>query len=413
MSRVWKFGLPAFAAALLAGCISNAPKEQEVLDPFEGYSTEEILTTGDQAFSAEEYDRALFLYKQALDVEETAETWYSVGVTKVRLDDDNSARQAFLNALELDPEHAPSHEEIGLLYISFGQPEAAVSHLTKATQLDENRWRAYNALGVIADVDGRHADAATMYMAALKANPDSAMLMNNIGYSFYLAGNLQESTHWFDRAIQVDPNYAPAVKNLALLYARQGWYDEAVNTFKKVMDEPQAYNDAGYFAMRNGDLEEASKLLTKAIRLSPIYYELAHQNLAEVRIRLESNTARNDMAALAGTGLTQIIFPDSRDKKYRKVMPQALNLRAEPDTESEIVAYLKTGDMVEIIVSQPGWAFVSFTRNGNIMSGWVNDRFLASTPGIQPTTPQADGMAGSDIVPAPAASSPELPAQTE
>ena len=35
------------------------------------------------------------------------------------------------------------------------------------------------------------------------------------------------------------------------------------------------------------------------------------------------------------------------------------------------------GDKVEIIMSQPGWAFVSYTApSGNTITGWVNSRFL-------------------------------------
>lgn len=370
----------AVCLVVIAGCASNPPETSQIENPFEGYSTEEILRTGDQAFAAQEYDRAIFVYSQALEIEETAEIWYRLGVTKIRLDDEMFAWRAFSSAIELDPEHAPSYEELGLLSIKFGEPDAATRYLNKAVELDNTRWRSYNALGVIADVEKRYDDAVALYKRALEANPESAMLMSNIGYSYYLAGNLQEATNWYDSAIQAKPDYEPALKNLALLYARQGWYDDAVDTFRKVVDEPQAYNDTGYIAMRNGDLEEAATLLAEAIRLSPRYYELAHENLDSVRRQMSRRSTRetNEQESLAaGTNMTQIVFPETRDAQYRKVMPQALNVRAAPSTDAEIVNYLRTGNKVEIIMSQPGWAFVSYTApSGSTITGWVNSRFL-------------------------------------
>jgi Flp pilus assembly protein TadD len=380
LSRLLRLALVAAALLVLAGCVTSGGTSKEATNPFEGYSTDEILMTGDIALRSGEYDRALFLYMQAIEIEETADTWHRVGVTKIRLDDDIFAWKSFSKAVELDPEHSQSFEELGLLAMAFGQPEQAAEFLQKAIDLDKDnkRWRSHNALGVMADVDKRYDDAVAHYKTALDIKNNSAMLMNNIGYSYYLAGNLQEATFWFDEAFQAQRDYEPAIKNLALLYAREGWYEDAAKTFKKVMSEPKAYNDTGYIAMRNGDLYEAAELLTRAIRLSPSYYKLAYENLAQVeeelKRRAESGDSKN---ALAGDNVSEIIFPDNHETKIRKVMPQVLNVRAEPSADSEIVNYLKTGNQVEVIVSQPGWAFISYqTRSGGTVKGWVSTRFL-------------------------------------
>jgi Flp pilus assembly protein TadD len=46
-----------------------------------------------------------------------------------------------------------------------------------------------------------------------------------------------------------------------------------------------ATNDVGYIAMVSGDYAYAELLFAEAIRLSPVYYETANQNLAELRRR--------------------------------------------------------------------------------------------------------------------------------
>ncbi|MEJ2138180.1 MAG: tetratricopeptide repeat protein [Gammaproteobacteria bacterium] len=361
-----------------SGCAtSQASKPAE--DPFAAYSIDEIMAAGDKALAANEPERAVFIYMQALEIEQNAETWYRIGIGKARLGDKAYAWQALKKAVELDPEHEKSHQELGLIYMAMGQPEQAEIHLKKATELDETLWRAWNGLGVIADVAKRYPEAVENYTAGLIGAPNSALLMNNIGYSYYLAGDLQEASRWFGRAILAQPNYAPAVKNLALLYARQGWYEEAVKTFAKVVTPAQANNDVGYIAMRNSDYEEASEMLTAAIRLSPTYYEKAHENLDALKKAIKEERNKDKKAAII-KDTSEVVFPDGKDVEFKSVAPRALNVRAAPDSDSEIVNYLKAGDEVQVIMTLPGWAFVNYRPGtgvrGKEMTGWVNSNYL-------------------------------------
>lgn len=273
----------ALLAMALAGCATSRAGKPEASSPFASASLEQILQAGDDALRQNQPERAVFIYMQALEIEQTAETWYRIGVGKGRLGDKAYAWKAQHKAVELDPNHAGAHEELGMLYMGSGQRVEARNHLQRATELDAGRWRAYNTLGVLADIDKQYATAVNNYQLALAANPDSSMLMNNIGYSYYLAGDLQQASHWMQKAIAATPDYEPAIKNMALLYARRGWYDQAITAFSRVVDPAQAYNDTGYIAMRNGDYDTAEKLLSEAIRMSPRYYPKANENLQQLR----------------------------------------------------------------------------------------------------------------------------------
>jgi Flp pilus assembly protein TadD len=266
-------------AMVTTGCVSNQPKKNDGGDIFAAYSVDEILEAGNESFDNQEFERAVFIYMQALEIEQNAETWYRIGLGKSRLGDKAYAWQALKKSIELDPNHALSLQELGLINLAIGEPAQAELHLARATEIDPTLWRAWNARGVIADIDHRYEEAVLYYQSGLIGTPNSSLLMNNIGYSYYLAGNLQEATRWFGRAIMTTPDYEPAIKNLGLLYARQGWYDEAVKTFSKVVEKRQAYNDTGYLALRNGDIGRASELISEAIRLSPRYFEKAYENL--------------------------------------------------------------------------------------------------------------------------------------
>ncbi len=403
-------GIAAVTAVLSACATSQASKTEET-DPFAGIDIAKIVAAGDNSLRQGEFDRALFIYMQALEVEESADNWYRVGLAKQRLDDTTFAWNAFNNALKLDPDHVQTHGELGLLYLSMGQPDQAEKHLQRAVDLDPKRWRAHNALGVIADVDKQYGKAIGHYKAALEHYPDSAMLMNNIGYSYYLTGNLQEATKWLDAAVQAQPGYSLAIRNLALLYARQGWYTEAVETFFKVTDKPKAYNDVGYIALRNGDFDEASTLLTEAIRLSPTYYEIAYKNLEQLEEAIKAEGLRDEREQLADN-ISEVVFAEDHETQKLTVMPQALNVRSAPSADSEIIDYLKTGDAVEVIVKKESWAFVSYRPKGVIrdLTGWVRIRYLSNAAAKANAAPPAPVTLPKELPAAPQADAVEMPA---
>jgi Flp pilus assembly protein TadD len=116
-------------------------------------------------------------------------------------------------------------------------------------------------------------------------NENSANVLSNIGYSYYLTGELTAAESYFRKAISADSQFKRAWTNLGLVYVRKGQYSRAVKTFKQVMKEFEAYNDLGYFLMLDGRLEEAEYFFQKAIDMSPSYFEKAYSNLEQVQIK--------------------------------------------------------------------------------------------------------------------------------
>lgn len=381
---------------LLPGCSSGpsrAAKDdvdpQELLAAFEGLEPEEIVRAGDAAAANGEADRALFIYNQALLLDEAAATWYRVGQVYWQLGQKSQAWRAFANALQIDPDYAPAHEEIGLLHLAMKQQEPARAHLNRAIELDPASWRAHNALGVLADVQKNYIGAIAHYNAALEANPSSAMLLNNLGYSHYLAGNLTEAEAHLRIAVGIDPDYQPAVANLGLSHARRGDYEEAVEILRRVVEKSQAYNDVGFIAYHNGDLEDAAWLLTEAIRVSPTYYEIARQNLRRVRQAMAEGTDQpaTDTVRVPppGEAVSKAEAISSTQMEIRSVTAYELNVRTAASPEAPVVFTLRRGQEVEVSYEVNGWAFVEFWRQGDDgrQAGWVNVRYLqaqASSP---------------------------------
>jgi Flp pilus assembly protein TadD len=272
--------LPALLILVAAGCAS-APRPDAGVDArSDGY--EEMLAAGDSAARQGDFRAALVLYDQALDAKESAEVWFRLGAAHQQLGQTDAAAHAFGRVVALDPTDAAGYEAAGLIHLREGRIEQAKPLLRRAVELDETRWQAHNGLGVLADIEQATSEAVAYYQAALAVRPGSAMLLNNIGYSNYLAGNYAAAIRHFELALTYD-TYEPAILNLGLVYARQGLYGLAVDTLTRVMDRSQACNDVGFIALNNGHYQTAQELLQEAIRLSPVHYETAQRNLALAR----------------------------------------------------------------------------------------------------------------------------------
>ena len=109
----------AIVAAQMSACATSQAKksEESVNDLFASYSIAEIVEAGDEALRKREYNRAVFIYMQALQIEESADNLYRVGLAKIKVNDNGFAWNVFRRALELEPDHVATHEEIGILYM--------------------------------------------------------------------------------------------------------------------------------------------------------------------------------------------------------------------------------------------------------------------------------------------------------
>lgn len=242
-------------------------------------SQDEALLKANNAYRSGEVDKALFFYVRALQFNtENVELLALIGDIHLQRKDLARAKLAHSRALEVDPEYAASLEALGLIQLSEGNEADALTALAKATEIDDGRWRAHNALGVFLDRSGDYSAAQRHYDSALARNPGSGQVLNNRGYSKYLAGDFAGATLDLYTAASAN-GFDMAWGNLGLVYASQGMYDDAITAYREIMSDANVYNNVGQVAIDNGDLNLARYYLDEAIRLSPVYFPQAQRNL--------------------------------------------------------------------------------------------------------------------------------------
>ncbi len=298
----------AALALLLGGCASTA-QQQAGSDPYASLgnggssveygtafpvaSPEEAYRNGNAALRAGDPDRALFEYLRGLRMEKRpkADPLYSIGIIHHGRGNHDLAEKAYRWALEIDANHLGASTALGVALLEQRDFEGARQHLEPLVARGKAPWQAYNALGVIADMSGEHGQAQGHFEKALEIAPGTPRVLNNLGYSRYLAGDWPGARQALRRAVSANPNYELAWRNLGLVYAREGDHETAIEAVARNGDRAKAYNDIGYISMLEGRYQDAMGFFHEAMRLSPAYYLTASENARNLDSLLRRNGA--------------------------------------------------------------------------------------------------------------------------
>lgn len=251
---------------------STSPTAKTASDPA-------VLTAADATREAGRCAEAQQIYQRLLiTAPDMAGARYGAAECALALGRPDGALTLF-DGLVADSEfHARALQGKGLAQFALGQRDPAGQSLREATAADATLWRAWNGLGDLADQNHKPKDAAALYAKALALHPNSAMIINNVGYSLLESGNYAEAIVEFRKALAVEPNNLTVQTNLRLALAASGDYDAALRS-APLEQMPNLLNDVGYIALRRGDYAAAERYLTGAMDASGSYSAVAAKNL--------------------------------------------------------------------------------------------------------------------------------------
>ena len=196
-----------------------------------------------------------------------------------------------LRPIAADPVEGPKALECeGIALSVTGNSEAAFAALKAATAADKTMWRAWNGLGREYDLRHDWKESKAAYAEALAApGANTAIVLNNLGYSYLLQNEPDQAIPDLVSALAKDPGLAAARTNLRIAIAVQGHYDRAAVTGSGD-DRAAVLNNVGLAAAVRGDYTEAKKLLQEAIDAKGANYDRAADNL-QLAKNLEARAA--------------------------------------------------------------------------------------------------------------------------
>lgn len=160
-----------------------------------------------------------------------------------------------LRRVEVEPDSASAHRELGFCYWKTGKLDDAMREITRAINLEPNNAFHYNDLGLICFEMRLLAEAQGAFQEVLRLNPKSVMAFTHLGLLANLAGLTGLAVSFLHRALAVDPNCSAALNNLALFLREQGEQVECRQRYKEAMalKPDNAIVLSGYLLSLNDD----------------------------------------------------------------------------------------------------------------------------------------------------------------
>ena len=154
--------------------------------------------------------------------------------------------------------------------------------LWHALEVTENNYLAHRNLGFAFYLNGQMDEALSQFQKAVLLEPDAPEAYDHLGITFNRKGQLGEAIRQFREALRLDPNYADAHYNLGVAFYQQGRTNDAIRQFQEAIRlkpaHAEAHHNLGVTLGLNGQTDEAIRQFQEALRLKPDYAD-ARKNL--------------------------------------------------------------------------------------------------------------------------------------
>ena len=186
----------------------------------------------------------------------------------------DSAVQIYSDLLKANPNSPDLLLRLGETQRRKGDVNTSIETFKKASIAAPGNAKALLELGVLLDGTGRRDQAKPVYEQVLKIEPDNAVALNNLAFIKADEGvDLDQALTMAQRARQKMPNAYNIKDTLGWIYTKKNLSDDAVRTFKELIDaEPANASFRYHYGMallQKGDRPSAKRELESALRNNP------------------------------------------------------------------------------------------------------------------------------------------------
>lgn len=207
---------PEAAAQLFSQALSHAPNDLLILQDY--------LLTLVQTKQPQQADRVLgqYLTNDSRD----PNLWRLAGRFYLAQQKTDQAEKAFRKAVDLAPDLALVHYELGQLYFGERKFSAAESAFRMALKKEETNSAVHTALGLVLAVRGQMAEANEHYRRAVQLDATNAVAANNLAANLTERRDLDDALAFALSALHQAPTN-PAIKDTLgwIYYKKQRFVD--------------------------------------------------------------------------------------------------------------------------------------------------------------------------------------------
>jgi tetratricopeptide (TPR) repeat protein len=154
-----------------------------------------------------------------------------------------AAAQAFLKAIEAEPQDYGAHFNLALAYSMLGKDAEGIAEYRKTLELKPGLYEAELNAGILLLRQKNPADALPLLAHAVEQKPNEFRPVSYLAEAQLDTGALETAEAGYRRALELDPKSAPAELGLAQALARQQKLAEAAPHFEQAAHLDPRYHD--------------------------------------------------------------------------------------------------------------------------------------------------------------------------
>jgi tetratricopeptide (TPR) repeat protein len=251
----------------------------------------ENVALGDAAWQAQDLDRAIYYYVQAMgESPHDAATLAKMGAIEDGRGNAALAETAFEMAHSADPKEPRIAERLARLYLQRGNVDGAAQIYTQVLALDAHRTRALDGMGEVYLARSDYVQSIGYFDQALAAEkPDRSAVLTHRGRAKLRLNDLTGAEADLRAALTISPR-EDTWRYLGDLQVLRGDTGAALDSLLNVMDTAQAFNEMGVVFMSLKNYSDAQEYFSKAIEASAVWFDEAQRNLAQANEHLKKTT---------------------------------------------------------------------------------------------------------------------------
>ena len=187
------------------------------------------------------------------------------------------------HTLQVSPDNALAHTNLGVALQSDGHLEEAIRHYTAALEVDPEYANAQNNLGLALDRLGKRHEAISHLRAAVRSAPGVAEHHLNLAPMLVENRNWDEAIEHLYAALEIEPDNPELYFHLGRAYSRQERWGKAAECLREAVRlQPNvAHNRStlAYILHKQGQTEAAQDEYQEAWRLDPHWAETATRSV--------------------------------------------------------------------------------------------------------------------------------------
>jgi len=203
-----------------------------------------------------------------------------------------AALREFLKAEALYPDDPFLQNDLGLAYKAKRQLDLAIQHFERALEIKPDYPPAKNNLGAVY-LDKQEWDTAIEYFKKVEKNLLYAtphLPLANLGWAYYNKKEYSIAERYYLEALDLEPRFVNAMRGLGLIYMATGRIEEAIKILERAVNEypdyAQLYFDLGKIYTLSHDEEKALRAYQKINELAPNSALARDAEKAALRIKI-------------------------------------------------------------------------------------------------------------------------------